>query len=608
MFILRPFRQAVLVFIFFLSASFAVAQKPVDAEGHQWWQHAVFYELYPRSFADSNGDGVGDLNGIASKMPYLHDLGVDAIWITPCFPSPQVDFGYDVSDYNNIDPMYGTLANFDTMVEKGRQEKVKVILDFVVNHTSDQHPWFIDSESSRTSAKRDWYIWRDGKGPGQPPNNWISIFGGPAWKFDPKTGQWYYHIFYPQQPDLNWRNPAVEDAMFDVTRFWYKRGVAGFRLDAVDTLFERPDLKDNPVIEGKNQFGDPNTDEIYNRRLPQVHDVLRGLRRVANEYNAVLIGETWTNNIDELKQYYGGHNDELQMPMDFMFMTVDKLSPSEFRHQIAEVESSGGWPTYVMSNHDRVRSYNRYGDGKNNDAIAKLIAALYLTVRGTPIMYYGEEIGMENNDPKRKEDVKDPIGILGWPVEKGRDGERTPMQWSDAPNAGFTTGTPWLPVPASYKTHNVASELQDPNSILNFYRHVLGFRHTNPALLDGAYVALNQDDAKVLSYLRVYKDKAVLVVLNMSDSAQEPAFDLSAQGFAGAKFARTCEAGWVWGVHRRSGEVGKAVVSGWPDQSQLCAKRKGGAPATTAQQPGRSKSAGVMGLVTKPSDALPSST
>src|SRR6202522_3902745 len=519
----------------FIAGSLAMAQASShagDGESHAWWQHAVFYEIYPRSFADSNNDGVGDLRGIASKLDYLKDLGVDAIWISPCFPSPQVDFGYDVSDYEDIDPMYGTLADFDNLASEAKKRGIHIILDFVVNHTSDQHKWFLDSKSSRTSARRDWYIWRDGKGPGEPPNNWLSAFGGSAWKFDPTTNQFYYHFFYPEQPDLNWRNPAVKDAMFDVTRWWYKRGVSGFRLDAVDTLFEDPNLQDNPIIKpGKNAFGDPFEQNKYNTKLPEVHEVLRGLREVANEYNAVLIGETWTANIAELNKYYGEGNNELQLPMDFLFTTVNKLSPADFRKQIAAVDAASGWPTFVISNHDIIRSYDRYGDGQHNDQIAKLMAGLYLTLRGTPVLYYGEELGMENNDPVRKEDVKDPIGIAGWPAEKGRDGERTPMQWNDSPNAGFSRATPWLPVPASYKTHNVASELDNPDSVLQFYRRLLALRHHEPALLDGDYVALNEDNSNVLSYLRRYKNETVLVVLNMSHSKQQISFDLSAQGF-----------------------------------------------------------------------------
>jgi alpha-glucosidase len=533
----RRLRAEVLLIVSIcLSVSLCSAQKrSVDAEGHQWWQNAVFYEIYPRSFADSNGDGIGDLKGIDSKLNYLRDLGIDAIWISPCYPSPQVDFGYDVSDYEDIDPMYGTLKDFEHLSHDAKKHDIRIIMDFVLNHSSTQHKWFIDSASSRTSAHRDWYIWRDGKAPGVPPNNWISGFGGSAWQFDSKTGQYYYHFFAVGQADLNWRNPAVETAMFDVTRFWYKRGVSGFRLDAVDLLFEDPNLHDNPVLEGTNELGDPNMQNKYNDKLPEVHVELKKLRRVADENNAVLIGETYTSNRDELKEYYGDHNDEIQMPMDFMFCTVDKLSPADFRAQIANAESTGGWPVYVISNHDMTRSYNRYGDGKHNDQIAKLMAGMYLTLRGTPVMYYGEELGMENNDPVRKEDVKDPIGIAGWPKEKGRDGERTPMQWNDSPYAGFSPTRPWLPVPASFKTHNVDSELADPNSILQFYKRLLALRHHEPALLYGDYVALNQDNPNVLSYLRRYKNEAVLVVLNMSATAQQINFNLSEQGISSAK-------------------------------------------------------------------------
>ena len=519
----------------FLGSIFAAAQaKTVDAEGHQWWQHAVFYEIYPRSFADSNNDGVGDLNGISSKMSYLHELGVDAIWITPCYPSPQVDFGYDVADYRDIDPMYGNLTDFDRMVTEGKKHHVRIIMDFVPNHTSDQHQWFLDSKSSRTAAHRDWYIWRDGKEQGQPPNNWVSLFGGSAWKMDPSSNQFYYHFFYAQQPDLNWRNPEVEKAMLETMRWWYKRGVSGFRLDAVDTLFEDPALHDNQVLPGLNAQGDPNMKNEHNTNLPEVHTELQKMRKVADESGAVLIGETWTSNVAELDRYYGQGGNELQMPMDFMFMMVDKLSPPEYRRQIAAVESAHGWPVFVINNHDRMRSYNRYGDGKNNDAIAKLMGAFYLTLRGTPIMYYGEEIGMANNDPTRKEDVKDPIGRTGWPKEKGRDGERTPMQWNTMTNAGFSEKTPWLPVPPSYQTHNVTTESKDPESVLNLYKKVLALRHTNAALLEGDYSALNENDPNVMSYLRSYKGKAVLVTLNMSATPQRATFDLSMQGLGRA--------------------------------------------------------------------------
>jgi len=537
----RKFLSVLVCLILCYSGLVAAAQtagNAVDAEGHPWWQHAVFYEIYPRSFADSNNDGVGDLNGITSKLDYLKKLGVDAIWISPCFPSPQKDFGYDVSDYENIDPMYGTLADFDKLAKEAGKGGIRIILDFVVNHTSDQHKWFLDSKSSRTAEHRDWYIWRDGKAADQPPNNWISDFGGSAWTFDPATNQYYYHYFEVAQPDLNWRNPAVKDAMFGVERWWLKRGAAGFRLDAVDTLFEDPDLHDNPVLPGQTALGDPKEENKYNDNLAEVHDVLRELRKIADEYNGVLVGETWTSDVVELNRYYGDGNNELQLPMDFLFTMVNKLSPAEFRKQIAAVNSASGWPTFVISIHDIVRSYDRYGDGQHNDQIAKLMAGLYLTLRGTPIMYYGEEIGMTTTPPTRKEDVKDPLGITGWPQEKGRDGERTPMQWNESVNAGFSKTAPWLPVPPSYKTHNVtdeSDESKDPNSVLTFYKKVLKLRHTNQALLDGDYTPLNENDENVLSYLRAYKNDAVLVALNMSATEQKVTFDFGKRGFSSAK-------------------------------------------------------------------------
>lgn len=536
------FAATVVILIILLVASRATRaqRKSPDTAPHLWYQNAVFYEIYPRSFMDSNGDGIGDLNGIASKLDYLQALGVDAIWIAPCFPSPQVDFGYDVSDYENIDKMYGTLAEFDRLQKLAADRGIKIILDLVVNHTSDQHPWFVDSRSSRTSQKRDWYIWRDGMGDGKndgPPNNWIAAFGGSAWQWDSITKQYYYHYFYPQQPDLNWRNPAVVDAMYGTTEWWYQRGVAGFRLDAVDTLFEDPALRDNPVLPGTNAFGDPNLDGKYTQHLPEVHTALQGLRTVANKYNAVLIGETWTDNVEQLKPYYGTRDDELQMPMDLL-LTKLKFSAPVFREHIAAVEATGEWPVFAIGNHDIVRAWNRYGDGQHNDQIAKDMAAMHLTLRGTPILYYGEEIGMQNNDPTRREDVKDPIGRIGWPQEKGRDGERTPMQWSDDPNAGFTTGIPWNPGPLTYKTYNVADELKDPNSILNWYKGLLALRRANPALLNGDYIALNENDPNVLSYLRKTKNDAVLVVINMSSARQTVNFDLSKQRLS-AKSAKT---------------------------------------------------------------------
>jgi alpha-glucosidase len=523
------FAAAVLILVILLVAARATRaqrQSP-DTAPHPWYQHAVFYEIYPRSFMDSNGDGIGDLNGIAAKLDYLKALGVDAIWIAPCFPSPQVDFGYDVSDYQNIDPMFGTLDDFDRLQKLGEAHDIKIILDFVVNHTSDQHPWFLDSRSSRSAPKRDWYIWREGKS-GNPPNNWISNFGGSVWQWDSTTQQYYYHYFYVQQPDLNWRNPAVVDAMYGTTEWWYQRGVAGFRLDAVDSLYEDPALRDNPVLPGTNDFGDPKIENKYTQALPEVHTALQGLRTVANKYNAVLIGETWTDNVAQLEPYYGAANDELQMPMDLL-LTKLKFSAPVFREHIDAVEATGEWPVFVIGNHDIVRSWNRYGDGQHNDQVAKDMAAMFLTLRGTPILYYGDEIGMQNNDPTRREDVKDPIGRLGWPKEKGRDGERTPMQWNSEPNAGFTTGTPWNSIPETYKTYNVADELKDPNSILNWYKQLLALRRSNLALLDGDYFGLNEKDPNVLSYLRKSATDALIVIINMSAAPQTVNFRLSKQ-------------------------------------------------------------------------------
>ncbi len=518
-------KKLLLVLLLFVAAFCSAADKfDRDKHGHEWWRHAVFYEIYPRSFADSNNDGLGDLNGITAHLDYLKKLGVDALWITPCFPSPQADFGYDVSDYENINPDYGTLADYDRLVNEARKRGIRIILDFVLNHTSDQHPWFKDSRSSRTAAHRNWYVWRDGRGPNQPPNNWLSLFGGSAWQFDEPTSQYYLHQFYVEQPDLNWRNPEVEAAMMDVARFWLKRGAAGFRLDAVDRLFEDPDFRDNPLK--KNADGDDVQDEVYTRNLPELHNVLRTLRKTTDEYGAVLVGETWTDDINELARYYN----TLQLPMDFLFTEVNKVSAPDFRRQIADAEHSGGWPVYLFSNHDITRHYNRYGDGSHNDQITKLLAALYLTLRGTPILYYGEEIGMQNNDPKRVEEVRDPVGRRFWPKNKGRDGERTPMQWNDTANAGFSQAQPWLPVSPSYRTHNVAAEEKDPASILNVYRRLLQLRRTRSELVEGDYIPLNEDDPNVLAYLRSYQGRAVLVALNMSSAPHAVRFDLHQRG------------------------------------------------------------------------------
>ena len=499
-----------------------------------WWKHAVIYEIYPRSFQDSNGDGVGDINGVTSRLEYLHDLGIGAIWITPMYPSPLVDFGYDVADYTALDPLYGTLGDFDHLMAEAKKRNIRVIMDFVPNHTSDQHPWFKESRSSRTNPKRDWYIWRDGKGPGQPPNNWQSWFGHSAWQFDPATGQYYYHHFYVEQPDLNWRNPEVRKAMYDAMRFWLDRGAAGFRLDAVSRLFEDPNLHDDPILPGKNAYGDPNIQHKYTDNLPEIHDVLREMRRVVDAYpgNPVLISEADEPNIKELTKMYGAKNDEVQLPMDFQIADVNKLSAPDFRKLLYEVENNPA--------HDQPRTWDRYGDGVHNDQIAKLMAALLLTPRATPLMYYGEEIGMRTTPPTRKEDVQDPIGKIGWPEEKGRDGERTPMQWDTSKDAGFSTADhTWLPIPPSAAEYDVAVESKDPHSILSFYKRLLELRQSEPALRnmrEGSYVSLDRDDPNVLAFLRKNPGNgdSVLVVLNMSGEPRTVKFDLASLGIKGS--------------------------------------------------------------------------
>jgi len=489
------------------------------AEQPDWWRKAVIYEIYPRSFGDANNDGTGDLKGITEHLDYLQQLGVDAIWIAPCFPSPQVDFGYDVSDYEAIDQQYGTLADVDALIAEAKKRGIKVLLDFVMNHTSDQHRWFQESRKSKSNPYRDYYIWRDGKNDG-PPNGWTSIWAGPAWQRDGATEQWYYHAFDPHQPDLNWRNPAVEKEMFDVARFWFARGVYGFRLDAVDNLFEDPQLRDNPAPVGKSA----EVQRLYNANLPEVHTELQKLRKVADGFSGrVLIGETWTETPQELASYYGPQNDELQLPMYFNFTTVDELSAPAFRAKIAAIESNPvhGWPALVLSNHDIRRWVDRYGDGKHNDAIAKLMAAMLLTLRGTAILYYGEEIGMTTHDPERLEDVQDVIGKNGWPQEKGRDGERTPMQWNAAANAGFNAGAKtWLAVNSNYKTVNVEVESSDPHSLLNWYRSLIALRREKAALYEGDYKALDVEDEDCLVYVRQAGERRILVALNMSGQEQ----------------------------------------------------------------------------------------
>jgi alpha-glucosidase len=501
----------------------------------------VIYEIYPRSFQDSDGDGIGDIKGIASRLDYLHDLGIDAIWITPMYPSPGVDYGYDISDYTAIDPVYGTMADFDNLVAEAKKRDIRVIMDYVINHTSEQHAWFKESRSSRDNPKRDWYVWRDGKGPGLPPNNWQSWFGHSAWTLDAATNQYYYHYFYVQQPDLNWRNPEVHKAMDGVLDFWMQHGAAGFRIDAVSRLFEDPNLHDDPYLPGTNAYGDRNIKHQYTDDLPEVHDVLKEVRRVVDRYpgDPVLITEADEPTVADLTRMYG-NGDEVQLPMDFQIADVNELSAPRFRELFNQIENNTahGQPEYFFSNHDQPRQWDRYGDGVHNDQIAKLMAVLLLASRGTPQMYYGEELGMRTTEPTRIEDVHDPIGKIGWPKEKGRDGERTPMQWDGSAQAGFTAAAkPWLPVPPSAATYNVEAESKDAESIFNTYKRLLALRKSDPALRDGSYAAVNEKDPNVFAFLRRSGEETVLVALNMSGKPRRVTFQLAGTGVKGIKLA-----------------------------------------------------------------------
>ena len=502
-----------------------------------WWKNAVIYEVYPRSFQDTNGDGIGDLNGITARLDYLKELGVDAIWLTPVYPSPHVDFGYDISNYRDIDPQYGTLADFDRLVAEANKRHIRVIMDMVINHTSDQHEWFLQSRSSRDNPYRDWYMWHDGKGPGQPPNNWQSLFGHSAWQWDEKTRQYYYHKFYIQQPDLNWHNPKVHEAFKDIMAFWLRRGVGGFRFDAITTLYEDPNLADEGIVLGKdgkpliNAYGDPQLDGSKTDNLPGVHEVVEEMRAEADRFHTaafpgtrVLIGETYLPNVGELKKMYGTpRNPEFHLPMDTQVGFINKLDVTLFRSRLIDAEThlADHIPLLLFDNHDNHRIDMRYGDGVHDTKIQRAIAAILFMSRGAALFYYGDEIGMKTTPPKRKEDVKDPIGITGWPKEKGRDGERTPMQWDDSTNGGFTNGTPWLPLPPSAATINVKAQDHDPDSLLAWYKALIKLKKTNAALKGGANVMLDPENTQVLSWMRqAHGTSQVVVSVNFTAEPQ----------------------------------------------------------------------------------------
>ena len=497
-----------------------------EKSSFHWWQREIVYQIYPRSFKDSNADGVGDLNGIIEKLDYLNDgspnsLGVGAIWLSPFQRSPMADFGYDVSDYCDVDPLFGTLADFDRLVSEAHKRGMKIIIDYVPNHTSDQHPWFIESRSSRDNPKRDWYIWRDPKA-GGPPNNWGSFFGGPAWTLDETTGQYYLHQFVKEQPELNWRNPEVRKAMMDVLRFWMRRGVDGFRMDVVGLLIKDKDLRDNPP--------DPNAspnlpaNDIHGRQLhlytedqDEIHDIIKEIRRTLNEFpDRVGIGELW-GPMDRWVKYYGENGDELHLPFNFRLMW-QPWSAKAMRASVDEMEAAlppHAWPNYVLGNHDQWRMATRFG----GLAQARVAGMLLLTLRGTPTFYYGDEIGLENGViPPEK--IQDPQGInLG--AERTRDVCRTPMQWDASPHAGFSTVEPWLPVTADYTARNVAVEAQSSASMLSFFRRLFWLRNTSAALSTGSYHPLDasylqSSEENCFVYLRESGSERKLVVLNFS--------------------------------------------------------------------------------------------
>ena len=496
-----------------------------------WWQHGVVYQVYPRSFRDASGDDVGDLAGTLSKLDYLSDtLGVAAVWLSPFYPSPMADFGYDVSDYCDVDPLFGDLATFDALMAAAHQRGIRVIVDYVPNHTSDQHPWFQSSRSSRDSPYRDWYVWRDPKPDGSPPNNWLAVFGGSVWEWDDATGQYYLHSYLKEQPDLDWRNPAVEAAMFDVLRFWLDRGVDGFRLDAVRRIMKDPELRDNPPnpasrSETHKPRGEYDSQLHFNDIAhPDIHPAFQRIRHLLETYERadgrprIAIGETHELDWSALCRYYGENLDELHLPFNFGMLSV-AWNARAVRALVDGYEAAlppGAWPNYVLGNHDEPRVASRLG----SPAQARLAMLLLLTLRGTPTLYYGDELGMQDV-PIPPEREQDPYGKNVPGLGLGRDPCRTPMPWEGTANAGFCPpdATPWLPLGDDVDEVNVEAQLADPRSMLSLTRRLLALRRASRALSAGRYRPL--DDADVpddcFVYLREADSERVLVALNFAD-------------------------------------------------------------------------------------------
>jgi len=502
-----------------------------------WWQHGVVYQVYPRSFRDASGDGVGDLAGVLERLDYLSEtLGIDAIWLSPFYPSPMADFGYDVADYTDVDPLFGDLADFDALVAAAHARGLKIIVDYVPSHTSDRHAWFRASRSSRDNPYHDWYVWRDPQPDGSPPNNWAATFGGSAWEWDATTGQFYLHSYLPEQADLNWRNPAVRGAMFDVLRFWLDRGVDGFRMDALGRIMKDPLLTDNPpnprpAGDFHKEMGDYDRQlHINDQRHEDIHAVLREMRHVLDAYEArdgqarIAIGEIHIYDLSELGRYYGGNHggalDELHLPFNFGLLKT-AWSARAIRAHVDAYEAalpSGAWPNYVLGNHDEARIASRVGpDG------ARLAMLLLLTLRGTPTLYYGDELALEDV-PVPPERAQDPWGLRVPGLNLGRDPERAPMPWANIPNAGFCPPDvqPWLPITPDLARANVASQLDDPASMLTLTRRLLSLRRGSPALARGSYRSVDwpgvSDDCYL--FLREAGDERLLVALNHSDPPQ----------------------------------------------------------------------------------------
>ncbi|KAA2238362.1 alpha-amylase family glycosyl hydrolase [Salinarimonas soli] len=512
-----------------------------------WWKRGIVYQIYPRSYQDTNGDGIGDLEGIRQRLDHVADLGVDAIWISPIFTSPMADFGYDVADYTGIEPMFGTLADFDRLVADAHGRGLKVILDFVPNHSSDRHPWFLESRSSRHSPKRDWYIWRDPQPDGSPPNNWISHFGGPSWTFDEATGQFYLHSFLREQPDLNWRNPEVRAAMYDALRFWLDRGVDGFRVDVIWLMIKDKALRDNPPNPGyqPHQAEASRLLQLHSADQPEVHEVIAEMRQVLDAYpERVLIGEIYLP-VERLVTYYGRDGGGAHLPFNFQLLET-AWNARAIADMIREYEAAlppGGWPNWVLGNHDRPRIATRVGAAQ-----ARVAAMLLLTLRGTPTLYYGDEIGMAHVEIP-SEAVQDPWERNEPGLGLGRDPVRTPMQWDAGPGAGFTTGEPWLPLGPDHATRNVARLADDPTSILALHRRLIALRRATPALATGDYEPI-EAEGSVLAFARRHGETRIVVALNLGP---EPA--RVGLGGEGARFAVLLSTGLD-----REGEVTGAGV------------------------------------------------